>query len=355
MTMPSERAVSLIRAYDLLSSLAALKEPDDVAVLRSKAVSVLRHYPDEGMIEAIAAESKWLQMDDAAAEWPASLTRKVSLPPLPSSAPDDSLLHESFFEEFRQRELENLGAKIQRGELLSAEEFRRRLKASSEALRHLIVEGSVFAIDVDGLCYFPSLLVDQRYDRERLFSICRIIWPAHPTVRLHFLTSRRGNLGGLTPLECLEDKKRYRLLRSMAWAEAADSYRTVINAYPGLHDTEPSDVSPSYSVAADVDPRLGFWKRGLRTLRDHGFTGVFPPYEQLREATIFISQIRGGSTTADEGAKLSLSIDGSYASVNVERFVSKEGQYLRVPLTGTETIEDSMRAIFRELWNRGAR
>ncbi|WP_371880864.1 BPSL0761 family protein [Caballeronia sp. S22] len=354
MTTPAERKAALLQARDFLLTLSTVTK-FDAATLRSRAQSLLRHYPDPGMIGLIAESTEWLEGKQEEPERQAPLVKKVELPPLPSSAPDDSLLNESFFEDFRQRELENLRARIQSGELVSMDEFRRRLGASSEALRHLIVEGSVFAIDVDGLFYFPSLLVDERYDRERLFSICRIIWPAHPTVRLHFLTSRRGNLGGLTPLECLADNKRYRMLRGAAWAESVDSYRTSISAYAGLHDTEPSDASPSYSVAADVDPRVGFWKRGLRTLMDHGFTGVFPPYEQLREATIFISQTRGGSTTADEGAKLSLSIDGSYASVNVERFVSKEGQYLRVPLTGTETIEDSMRAVFRELWNRGAR
>ncbi|WP_146153230.1 BPSL0761 family protein [Paraburkholderia fungorum] len=354
MTTPAERTTALMQARDFLLALSTVKKLD-AAALRSRAQSLLRHYPDPGMIGLIADSTEWLEGKQDEPERPAPLVKNVELPPLPSSVTDDTRLNGNFFENFRQRELESLRARIRTGDLLPAEEFRRRLRASSEALRQLVVEGSVFAIDVDGLCYFPSLLVDERYDREKLFSICRIIWPAHPTVRLHFLTSRRGNLGGLTPLECLADNKRYRVLRGAAWAESVDSYRTSVSAYAGLHDTEPSDVSPSYSVAADVDPRLGFWKRGLRTLKDHGFTGVFPPYEQLREATIFISQIRGGSTTPDEGAKLGFSIDGSYASVNVERFVSKESQYLRVPLTGTETIEDSMRAIFRELWNRGAR
>jgi len=353
MTTPSERLAALVQTRDFLLALSNFEECD-AASLRMKAASLLRHYPDVGTIELIAEGTEWLEARRERAKSPAALVTYATLPPLPPSEIDDSRLNESFFEDFRQRELESLRAKVRTGELLPAEEFRRRLRASSEALRHLIVEGSVFAIDVDGLCYFPSLLVDERYDREKLFSICRIIWPEHPTSRLHYLTSKRANLGGLTPLECLEDRKKYRLLRSMAWAESIDSYRTSIRAYPGLHDTEPSCVSPSYSVAADVDPRCGFWKRGLKTLKEHGFTGVFPPYEQLREATIFITQLKAGSSTPDEGARLTLSIDANFANVNVERFVCTKRQYLRVPLEGNETIEESMRAVFRELWNRGA-
>jgi hypothetical protein len=346
-----------MRAREFLLALSVLEEPADVAKLRASAMALLRHFPDVGTIELIAEGTEWLEVKRGEAESPAPLVKQVTLPPLPWATRDVPSLDEKFFDDFRQRELENLRTRVRTGELLPAEEFRLRLRASSEGLRQLIVEGSVFAIDVDGLFYFPSLLVDERYDRGRLFSICRILWPEHPTVRLHFLTSRRGNLGGLTPLECLADNKRYRMLRVAAWAESVDSYRTSITAYAGLHDTEPSDVTASYSVAADVDPRCGFWKRGLRTLKDHGFTGAFPPYEQLRQlrdVTIFITQLKAGLSTPDEGARLTLSIDANCANVNVKRFVCTKSQLLRVPLEGNETIEEAMRAVFRELWNRGA-
>jgi hypothetical protein len=90
-------------------------------------------------------------------------------------------------------------------------------------------------------------------------------------------------------------------------------------------------------------------------LSHHGFTGVFPPYEQLREGTIFIAQVKAGSSQPDERAKLTFSFDADCASVNVERFVSNKSQSLRVPLADDENIEDLMRAVFGELWNRGAR
>jgi hypothetical protein len=353
MTTATERTTSLIRARELLLALSDLREPVDAAALRASASRLLRHYPDPGTIELIADQTEWLEAKRDGIGTQAHLTRKVSLPPLPPSTPGEPLSNEVFFEDFRQREYESLRAKVQAGELLTTEEFRRRLKLSEEDLRRLVVEGSVFAIDVDGLRYFPSLLSDKRHDRKRLFSICRILWPAPPVFRLHYLTSRRGNLGGLTPLQCLVDSKKYGLLSRMARAETVDSYRTTVSAYAGLHDAEPTDVPPSYSVAEDLDPRRNLWERGLAALSHHGFTGVFPPYEQLGDATVFITQIAGGSTAPDEGARLTISIDADCASVNVERFVSAKSQYLRVPLEGQENVEDAMRKVFRELWNRG--
>ncbi|SAK53788.1 hypothetical protein AWB78_01360 [Caballeronia calidae] len=354
MTTATERAGALIRARELLLALTDLRQPVNVVELRLSAARLLRHYPDAGTVELIAEQTQWLEVKREGFETNRLLTREVSLPPLPPSVPDGPMQNESFFEDFRQRELESLREKVETGELVPADEFRRRLKLSQEALRDLLVDGSVFAIDVDGIPYFPSLLADGAYNKARLFSICRIIWPEHPTSRLHYLTSGRGNLGGLTPLECLSDIKRFRMLERAAWAETVDSYRTSIVAYAGLHDAQPTNVPPSYSVAEDLDRRRDFWAKGSAALKHHGFTGVFEPYEQLREATVFISQIRAGSTTPDEGAKLSFSIDGDFASVHVERFVSNKSHYLRVRLEGGENVEDAMRAIFRELWNRGA-
>jgi hypothetical protein len=354
MTMPGERAASLIRARELLLALSVLEEPVNVPALRSRAASLLRHYPDAGTIGLIADRTDWLETPENDTESRSLLTKKVALPPPPSSPPGESLRDESFFENFRLRELESLRAKVKAGDLLTADEFRSRLGLSEEALHHLVVEGSVFFIDVDGLRYFPSLLSDGRYNRARLFLISRIIWPAHPTFRLHYLTSRRGNLGGLTPLECLSDRKKFRLLKKMAWAETADSYRTCVRAYSGLHSVDPSDVSPVYEVAEDLDPRRNLWERGLAALNHHGYTGVFPPYQQLREATVFITQLKAGSSDPDEGAKLTFSIVDNCANVTVERFVSKKNHYLRVPLGGEDTIEDAMRTVFREVWNRGA-
>lgn len=63
MTLPDERTRALLNARRLLSDVAQMKSTADVTALREKAVSVLRHYPDDGMVALIARKSSWL-------DWP---------------------------------------------------------------------------------------------------------------------------------------------------------------------------------------------------------------------------------------------------------------------------------------------
>ncbi|MEX3944362.1 BPSL0761 family protein [Paraburkholderia sp. BR10937] len=61
--MPDERTRALLYARKLLFDTSQMTSTADVNALRERAVSVLRHYPDDGMIALIARQSSWL-------EWP---------------------------------------------------------------------------------------------------------------------------------------------------------------------------------------------------------------------------------------------------------------------------------------------
>lgn len=63
MTMPDERTRALINARELLSDISKMTSAANVGVLRKRAAAAMRHYPDDGMISLIAAQSSWL-------EWP---------------------------------------------------------------------------------------------------------------------------------------------------------------------------------------------------------------------------------------------------------------------------------------------
>ncbi|WP_322034417.1 BPSL0761 family protein [Burkholderia sp. BCC1970] len=63
MTMPNERTRALINARELLRDISKMTSAANVNALRQRAAAVLRHYPDDGMISLIAAQSAWL-------EWP---------------------------------------------------------------------------------------------------------------------------------------------------------------------------------------------------------------------------------------------------------------------------------------------
>lgn len=63
MTMPDERTWALVVARLILRQLSDAPGALNMYELREHATRVLRHYPDDGMIELIAQESVWL-------EWP---------------------------------------------------------------------------------------------------------------------------------------------------------------------------------------------------------------------------------------------------------------------------------------------
>ncbi|MCG5077519.1 BPSL0761 family protein [Paraburkholderia tagetis] len=69
-TMPDERTRALIYARSLLLQLSRVPPELDACGLRELAAHVLRHYPDDGMIRLIAAESIWL-------EWPRRAERDI--------------------------------------------------------------------------------------------------------------------------------------------------------------------------------------------------------------------------------------------------------------------------------------
>ncbi|WP_374710933.1 BPSL0761 family protein [Paraburkholderia terricola] len=61
--MPDERTRALLRARELMIELSLATSSEQLLVLRDRAESVLRHYPDQGEIELIAKSNRWL-------EWP---------------------------------------------------------------------------------------------------------------------------------------------------------------------------------------------------------------------------------------------------------------------------------------------
>ncbi|SAL51219.1 hypothetical protein AWB72_05413 [Caballeronia concitans] len=119
-------------------------------------------------------------------------------------------------------ELAHWRTKVESGELISRDALRETLQLSSAHFRRLHSQGSIFSVKIDRDKYFPAIFVHQRF-RRRLYTVCRIIEPLPEKYRLLFLTSRRKDLGGFTPLACLDDNEKYRRLKRMATAWVVDS------------------------------------------------------------------------------------------------------------------------------------
>ncbi|MDR5770114.1 MULTISPECIES: hypothetical protein [unclassified Caballeronia] len=237
---------------------------------------------------------------------------------------------------------------VRTGKLINEEEFRVRLGPRARYLRRSLASGSIFQIEVDDELYFPAIFADNRLNLPKLHSICRILVPAPPMVRFHYLTSRRGNLGGVTPLSCLDDERQYRHLRRMAAAEAAGYSMTSVAIFAGDHIEEPVDVSPIYKAAEEVDPRVNLWKRCLRAITVEGYVSPMPPYPFLDDATIFVHELRPGGVDSLK-SRLRVSIANDVATVTAFRPEKANLVLPQVPLGKVSDIKAAMLIIFGAL------
>ncbi|CAE6767863.1 hypothetical protein R70006_03804 [Paraburkholderia domus] len=223
----------------------------------------------------------------------------------------------NFRDEIEKQALAARREMVATGELLRADEFRKRLVLSERRLAQMLQRGDVFTIEVDAIGYFPTLLATPGLDLRRLYSICRLLVPAPPSCRLGYLSAKQGNLGGNSPLESLGDKRQYRLLRAMARAYAAEWSRTVVTVYTGRYTEEPTDIEPTLTAADEADPRVNLWKRVEQTPTSSGYIRPCGPYPKASEATVFVSRQPAGQAPPIPEARIAVSIVDGVANANV--------------------------------------
>ncbi|MFL9900035.1 hypothetical protein PQR71_18080 [Paraburkholderia fungorum] len=227
-------------------------------------------------------------------------------------------------------------------ELLTSGEFRERLGVSEGRLARMISAGSVFSIDVDDVQYFPALLTDPSVDRRRLQSVCRILVPAPPDCRLGYLSSRRSNLGGITPLAAMAEGESYRHLRQMARAYAAEWSRTSVKIYADL--SEPAKTEPMYVAVCEIDPRVNLWKRAIEAMDAGGYIAPSGPYPALEKATVSILRTEAGHADETQEAQMDVNIvDGVARVVIRSRGADRDPDAFSVD--GTDSIVDVVRRV----------
>jgi hypothetical protein len=223
----------------------------------------------------------------------------------------------TFLDEMEKQALAARREMVGTGALLPLDEFRKRLDLSEGQLARMLHKGDVFTIVVDGVSYIPALLATPGLDLRRLYSICRLLVPAPPSCRLGYLSSKQGDLGGISPLESLGDKRQYRLLRAMARAYAAGWWRTVVTVYTGRYTEEPRDIEPTLTAADEADPRENLWKRVEQVLTSGGYIRPCGPYPTASEATAFVSRQPAGQAPPIPEARIAVSIVDGIAYANV--------------------------------------
>ncbi|KXV09515.1 hypothetical protein CR51_10195 [Caballeronia megalochromosomata] len=305
------------------------------------------------MIFLIAQQSTWLTAHDPAT---GARTIRTKLPPLPLKENTEEPLEtaDTLIAQLGEAERNNRRADVRAGRLMDEATFCSRLGVTRATLRRLVASGSVFFIVVDEQNYYPEVFIQEAKHRARLYEVCRILWPAPADARLHYLKSRRGNLGGKTPLQCLANNEQFRHLKKMTRGFAIEYHRTTLVAYAGSHESEPGNVAvaPSYDVAAECDPRTPVWKRCLDAMTSHGYEGVFPPYVSLNTATVFVNELRAGHHPPQRIARLNISLQADTAHIQVERFESRAYGLEAHVGSPNATIEEVMLAAFSVLHNR---
>ncbi|RDK00106.1 hypothetical protein DLM46_24205 [Paraburkholderia lacunae] len=94
----------------------------------------------------------------------------------------------SMRERIRQQADEGRRSMAASGPLISPDVFRARLGLTEGCIKSLLSNGSVFAMEVDGMLYYPSMLADTTPDLKHLQSICRMLVPVPPSARFAFLS-----------------------------------------------------------------------------------------------------------------------------------------------------------------------
>ncbi|MGF6781184.1 hypothetical protein [Paraburkholderia sp. GAS334] len=248
----------------------------------------------------------------------------------------------NFREKIEQQALSARRGMVQSKELLTQDEFCERLGIDERRLGRMAASGGTFAIDVDGVAYFPAILADTSVDQRRLQSVCRILVPAPPACRLNYLSSRHGNLGAITPVEALADDMKYGHLRMMARAYAAEWSRTSVNVWAGHN--KPEEREPTYVAAIDVDPRTALWTRALEAMEAGGYIEPPGPYPRADAATVLVIRSEAGDFNHVEDARLDLEVADGAARVCVHtRDLQKQVDY--VPVVSAENIVEVVHQI----------
>lgn len=216
-----------------------------------------------------------------------------------------------------QRALEGRREMIASEELLIPTEFRRRIGVTEKRLERLLGDGRLFAVEVDGVQYVPAALADPAHNQRRLQAICQIIVPAPPMSRLDFLVSQNGSLGDRRPLDMLEDDGDFNRLRQAAAAWVAEWSRTSVKVYGGVHETEPTDVSPLYTATAEINPRRPLWERASEALHAHGYQWPLGPYMDARQFTLFVERQTAGDAASTPEACIQIVVDGEDVRIRI--------------------------------------
>lgn len=100
-----------------------------------------------------------------------------------------------------------IGEATRSDQLIGETEFLKRLNCSAKSIAKALADGALFFVTRDGQMLYPSFFANSAYEHRQLVAVSKLLSDLDGFTKWHFFTSGKGSLGGLTPLEALEQGK----------------------------------------------------------------------------------------------------------------------------------------------------
>ncbi|WP_250452515.1 hypothetical protein [Caballeronia sp. ATUFL_M2_KS44] len=205
---------------------------------------------------------------------------------------------------------------IELGSLVSIREMGERLNVPCAIVYRMLDEGDLFAFEDDDDQFIPTLLAPEPSLRPRLWSICKILYPAPASSRLAFLIGNSDACRSDAMVDLLATDAGYEYVRRCATQWAAEWSRSEVSIFNGACQHFPR-TEPLYQAVVEVDPRVPAWTRALMAMSDGEERGR--EEQPAAKMTLFLCTIappnvrtiehRLNLTIADQGASLAVQVD----------------------------------------------
>lgn len=125
--------------------------------------------------------------------------------------------NESFLRNMAGQERARRAQLIEQGRLITAQELSQRLRVSTQAISKSFKAGRLFAFEGDGSrLWYPAFFADGSLSRRDLHAVTQALGAIPPSSKWQFFTCPKASLGGITPLQALQQGDRAAVLVSAA-------------------------------------------------------------------------------------------------------------------------------------------
>jgi len=127
----------------------------------------------------------------------------------------------ALLEKLRQSAHEARAGLVAKKAVINEEELITALgEASWQDLNAAIQAGRLFAVEFDGVQYYPAFYAAQDLNRSELERVCQALMGLSGWAKWGFLTTPKGSLSGLTPLQALKNPGMFEAVLSAAYGYA---------------------------------------------------------------------------------------------------------------------------------------